>query len=664
MSHPTRWATGLVTVTLAITGSAEVALAAPASAADGSCASVSVDGSPAVGVPLTASVEGGSAGARFTWSGAGFGKPVQGSRFTASDHLVGSPVHLSVRSGAGASGVRAECDLDPVGWGHIARPAAPEVTGRPELGGTLHARPGTGDVVPPRGTYHFEWFSGDSPSAFATGDDVTLGAAQVGTRITVKVMLTAHGYRDSAWSEPSASDAVEGVLTRPDVPTIDGSPEVGLVLRAVPGAGDDLPDAATYEYQWLADGEQFAAGPEVTLAAPQLGRAVTVRVRATAPGWTSSDWSTSAPTAPVVRGHLAAPSAVTISGTPRAGESLTAVVTGSWTPGTSVGFTWKADGVPFGSGLGGVVLTGAEQGKSITVAITGYLAGYADRTIESAAVGPVAPGSVLAAPGQPSIAGTARVGSLLTAVPTAVDPTWPVGTTYSYEWSADGTPFATGGEVTLGADQMGRVITLRTRVSAPGQVDSAWSEASAPTTAVTGGDLAAPSSVSVTGRPRVGETLTAATSGAWTPGTRVVYAWRADGVAFGGDTRQVELGADQLGARITVTVTGTLSGYEPESVTSDRSARVDRGRLDSAKPKIRGTARVGRTLTVEPGTWTRGADLAYQWFAGGHRIGGATGSRLVLTGRLAHQRISVEVTGTLDGYRSVTRTSRATGKVK
>jgi hypothetical protein len=145
MSHP-RWAPGLVTATLAVAVLADVGYAAPASAADVSCASISLDGTPAVGAPVTASVSsGGSAdGVRFTWSGIGFGRPVQGATFTARYDVVGAPVHLSVRGGSGATRVRAECTLDPVDWGHLARPAAPEVTGRTELGGILHATPDSG----------------------------------------------------------------------------------------------------------------------------------------------------------------------------------------------------------------------------------------------------------------------------------------------------------------------------------------------------------------------------------------------------------------------------------------------------------------------------------------------------------------------------------------
>jgi hypothetical protein len=664
MSHP-RWAPGLVTATLAVAVLADVGYAAPASAADVSCASISLDGTPAVGAPVTATVSSGGPveGVRFTWSGTGFGRPVQGDTFTARYDVVGAPVHLSVRGGSGATRVRAECDLDPVDWGHIARPAAPEVTGHPALGGTLHARPGTGDSLPTRGTYHYEWFAGDSTSAFATGDDVELGAAQVGRRITVKTMVTANGYRDSAWSAPSVSDGVEGTLDRPGTPTISGSLVVGGVLHATTDSGDDLPDGAAYEYQWLAGGEPFATGPDVFLGAAQAGRVITVRVRATAPGWDASDWSTSAPTGAVAQGSLSAPTSVAISGTPRVGDTLTAVVTGSWTPGTSVGFTWKANGVAFSTGAGAVVLTAAEKDKSISVAITGELAGYTSRTIESAAVGPVAPGAALAAPGQPFIGGTAKVDSVLSAVPTAADSTWPTGVSYSYEWSADGTPFASGSAVTLGAALAGRVITLRTKVSAPDHLDSDWSVASAPTAAVVGGELTTPSSVSISGRLRVGETLTAGSRGSWTPGTKVVFTWEADGAAFGGKARQVALTADELGKRITVTATGSLTGYEPASVTSGSTAKVDTGTLDSAKPTIQGKAKVGRTLTVQPGRWTKGTDLSYRWFANGRLIDGADAPRLELTGNVAHKRITVKVTGSLDGYRTEARTSRATKKV-
>lgn len=46
--------------------------------------------------------------------------------------------------------------------------------------------------------------------------------------------------------------------------------------------------------------------------------------------------------------------------------------------------------------------------------------------------------------------------------------------------------------------------------------------------------------------------------------------------------------------------------------------------VNSVAPAITGTAQVGQTLTVTPGTWSGGPVLTYQWAADGVAIGGAT----------------------------------------
>jgi hypothetical protein len=575
-----RWAAGLVTATFALSGLAQLGLAAPASAADGGpCSydgpgSVSLEGAPEVGAPVTATVVGAGAGrARYTWSGTGFGGPVHGPTFTARPDVVGAPVHLAVQvRTTGGRTFAASCDLNRVDWGHLARPAAPTVTGRPIIGGTLHAA--SSSPLPAGATYHYEWFLGDSPSAFATGPELDLGRSHVGNTLTVKAMVTAPGRRDSDWSTATVTaPVVADTLSQPGAPSISGVAAMAATLTATPAAGDDFPDDTTYEYRWYADGDQFATGAQVSLAAAQVGRAITVRDRASATGFAASEWSAaSAATAPVAFGTLVAPTALSISGTPTVGSTLTAVVTGGWTEGTQVAFSWKADGVPFSSAPGAVMLTDAEAGRTITVEITGSLAGYVSRTVVSAATSPVG-----------------------------------------------GVPLP---------------------------------------------DLAAPSAITVAGTAKVGRSLTASAAGSWTPGTSVAYVWKADGRTFGSGAASVVLSAREIGARITVTATGTLAGHRPATVTSAPSARVAAGTLTAAKPTVHGKAKVGRTLTVRPGRWTPGTRLTYRWFADGKQIKGATAARLRLTKKLDHKRITVQVTGRLTGYATVTRASRATSRVR
>ncbi len=96
------------------------------------------------------------------------------------------------------------------------------------------------------------------------------------------------------------------------------------------------------------------------------------------------------------------------------------------------------------------------------------------------------------------------------------------------------------------------------------------------------------------------------------------------------------------------------------SVSSRALART----LKSAKPKVAGTAKVGRTLTAKSGSWTKGTKLSYQWFVNGKKIAKATKRTLVLTKAHRGKRITVKVTGKKAGYTSVVKTSKKTAKVR
>jgi len=645
-----------VGTTIALAAGLSATFSGPASATDSSCGSggttIAFDGSPRVGTTLTATASGPAAGGlTFTWSGRGFGAPVHGPDLSPRPDLAGSPAHLSARG----SGLRIECDLGTIDWGLLPRPAAPSIDGELLPGHTLRAS-STSAGLPAGARRHYEWFAGTADSAFATGPAVTLGREHVGRTITVKAMVTVRGYADSAWSPPTTTGIIgQGTAATPGTPTISGQPIGGSTLQASPATSDDYPPNTAYAFRWFADGEPAGDDPVLTLDDRHLGHRITVRARALTLGEHPSDWSEiSLPTRVVEPGSLAAPSEVRVSGTPQIGETLTSVVTGEWTTGTRVVFSWKADGEVFSHAPGAVVLTPAQSGRQITLEITGSLSGYTSRTIASEPVGPVA-GRVLATPGKPSITGTPAAGQVLTAIPPAVDASWPAGTTYDVEWRADGDLLGTGDRISLSRAQIGTRITVRVRaVSADGGSD--WSAESDPTEPVAAAPITTPSRILVQGTLRVGGRLTAVTKGAWPPGTTVRYVWRAGGQAFGPSARTIVLAAAQRGKRITVEATGTLDG-RTATVLSAPTAAVKPGMLRTAKPKLRGRALVGHRLTVLPGRWTPGTRLRVQWFVNGRPVRHATGTTLRLTRDLRGKRITVRVTGRLGGYATASRTS-------
>jgi hypothetical protein len=121
---------------------------------------------------------------------------------------------------------------------------------------------------------------------------------------------------------------------------------------------------------------------------------------------------------------------------------------------------------------------------------------------------------------------------------------------------------------------------------------------------------------------------------------------------------------DDAGKKITVKVTGAKVGYA--SVTKSKSTtKVAAGTLTAATPKIKGSAKVGATLTASVGTWKPApVTLKYQWLRNGKAIKGATRASYLLTASDKGKKITVKVTGSKPGFKAASKTSKKTGKVK
>jgi hypothetical protein len=118
------------------------------------------------------------------------------------------------------------------------------------------------------------------------------------------------------------------------------------------------------------------------------------------------------------------------------------------------------------------------------------------------------------------------------------------------------------------------------------------------------------------------------------------------------------------GHRIQVTVTGASKGYVTTARTSTAVKVAKLAFSKTSKPSIKGTAKVGRKLSVSVGKWSPKPTFTYTWLADGKAIKGATKASLTLTKALAGKRITVVVTGTRLGYETVARVSSATKKVR
>ncbi|MEV8358167.1 hypothetical protein [Microbacterium sp. NPDC076895] len=146
----------------------------------------------------------------------------------------------------------------------------------------------------------------------------------------------------------------------------------------------------------------------------------------------------------------------TISGTVTVGSTLTANP-GTWKPSAALSYQWKRDGKPIAGATSKtykIPLTDA--GKPITVTVTGRKSGYKTTSKTSSKKTP--PQLSFSAAPTPTISGTTKVGSTLTAKPG----TWKPSATLTYQWKRDGKPIsgATKPSYKLTAADAGKPITV------------------------------------------------------------------------------------------------------------------------------------------------------------------------------------------------------------
>jgi hypothetical protein len=166
----------------------------------------------------------------------------------------------------------------------------------------------------------------------------------------------------------------------------------------------------------------------------------------------------------------------------------------------------------------------------------------------------------------------------------------------------------------------------------------------------------------ISGTTQVGATLTAKSTA--TPASATLsYQWMSDGTDVGSNQATYVPVASDHDNTITVTVTGSASGYDPSNPsTSGATKTVVHGTLTTHKPVIWGSRNVGQTLTATTEAWgPAGVALTYQWLRNGKKIAAnATGSTYTQVAADHDTDIDVTVTGTLDGYVTASATSTKT----
>lgn len=172
----------------------------------------------------------------------------------------------------------------------------------------------------------------------------------------------------------------------------------------------------------------------------------------------------------------------------------------------------------------------------------------------------------------PSVSGTAKVGTRLSANPGAWNPA-PDG--YTYQWLKNGVPIpgAIAPSYVVGAGQVGTGISVRV-----GALKSGYpvAYATSPRTgAVAPGTIAVTTKPKLTGKAKVGKQLTLK-PGAYNPAAKLTFSWFVDGKKVkGAKGKTFKLKAGMVGKKITAEVKATLAGYTTLTVeTKGKTAKA------------------------------------------------------------------------------------------
>ena len=465
------------------------------------------------------------------------------SSYTLVDADEGAIIKLRVSftDDAGNEETMTSAATEPVGFAVqqqiVNTPATgqPTISGMAQVGETLTAdTSGISDVDGLSSvSYSYQWLADGAEIAGATATVYTLTDSEEGKTVKVRVSFT-----DDAGNEEELTSAATGMVeARPNSPatgqpTISGTAQVGETLTAdTLGISDqDGLSSASYNYQWLADdgnsvtGIAGATDSTYTVAAVDEGSTIQVMVSFTDDAGNDEELTSAATDTVEARPNSPATGWPTITGTAQVGETLTADTSGiadqDGLTNVAYSYQWLADDADIaGATDSSYTPTDGDEGAIIKLRVSFTDDAGNEETMTSAATDAVAAvqQQIVNTPatGQPTISGMAQVGETLTADTSGIsDVDGLSSVSYSYQWLADDADIAgaTATTYTLTDSEQGKTVKVRVSFT-----DDAGNDESL-TSAATGTVEARPNSPAtgapvIVGTARVGETLTADTSG-------------------------------------------------------------------------------------------------------------------------------------------------------
>jgi len=255
----------------------------------------------------------------------------------------------------------------------------------------------------------------------------------------------------------------------------------------------------------------------------------------------------------------------------------------------------------------------------------------------------------------PSISGPAIPGGTLTADAGSWSPN---ASSFSYQWLLGGAEVAgaTSSTWTVPPDTAaGGSVTVRVTATAVG-----LSSVSADSVARFVSRFDALQAPAITGNPVAGTVLKLSESWSLEPSSRS-YSWYLNGTRVS-TSATYKVASKSEGKQITAVIIAKKDGYS-DVTASAAAVKVLRTFSKQPTPKISGTAKVGKTLSAKPGTWSPKPALRYEWFRSGVAISGAKASKYKVQLADVGKKLTVRVTAVKADYLSVSKTSRATKTV-
>ena len=567
------------------------------------------------------------------------GAEAQSYRVQSADigHKLRAIVTATNSVGAGKAKSKSSAKVVP---GSPLNLAGPTISGTVLPGQTLTANNGSWTGTPPI-AYAYQWLAcaplggGCTEIAGATEQTYTVGAGEIGESFEVIVTAT-NAYGKASATSPETSITEGGVQPPENLvkPLITGLPVTGQTVTASQGLWAGTEPA--YAYQWELCNVAGASCAEIggatssSFTIPDGDTGHTLRVIVTASNSAGTVSATSEATSEILGSPPFNTEAPTVSGTPTAGQLLTAA-SGKWTGTEPITYEYEwlrcntsgAECVQAAapSALPAYLVAAADVGHTLRVeVIATNVAGHGvAESAPTAIVGGVKPANAVA----PAIVGLAITGQTLTATEGVWTGTEPIS--YAYQWELCDAGGAACSEI-AGATKSSFTIpdgdaghTLRVVVTASNVAGSteATSSQSGEVLGVVPQNTEAPT---VSGTATAGQILTAS-SGKWT-GTGPIayeYEWLRCNTGGSGCVQAAApsvlpaytVAAADVGhtLRAKVIAKNIAGSGVAESVPTATVAGVKPA--NAIAPTVIGLAITGQTLSATEGTWTGTEPIGY-----------------------------------------------------